>query len=281
MKTYLIALLVLVLWGCDIPNKGIVETSVPPVILQTTETPNTIDVNHLANLPDDLIDTSITLTASIGYLNSGTHVFFALLDPNGNTLENGPFEDNGLYPDITAGDGILSASLPLHIRKMDVGSYQIQIQATDAQGFASNTVIQSLTVRNSNNHPPVLSNLQMPDTVQVPPLGDTTFVKITVTASDSDGLGDIVSVKLTSAKPNGSSAGQFNLYDDGGRILYTQFGAPLSSGDSLAGDGIFTISIPLTVPGEPPPTFRDFSFQATDRTGDRSNVISKRITIVP
>ena len=266
--------------GCELPDKGVIETPPPPLIIQATPSPSTLDVNHLASQPTDPVDTTILLFASVNNLNAETSVAYTIFDPDGNFFMTGPLADDGVYPDQVAGDGTLSAAAHFHIQKKDVGMYLVQFQAKSSEGYTSNTVIQSLTVKNSNNHPPSLSNLIMPDTVAVPPSGDTTFVRITVAVSDSEGLGDIVSVKLTAKKPNGASAGQFYLYDDGGTVLYYQFGGPLASGDSVAKDGIYTITIPLTVPGEPPPTYRDFSFSATDRSGDSSNTLTQRIYIV-
>ncbi len=281
MKTSFSALLIIcLLAGCELPDKGVIDTNPPPLILQAATTPNNLDVNHLANLPTDPVDTTVILSASINNLDAGALVTYTVFDPDGNLLLSGPMADNGVYPDQVAGDGKLTAATHLHILKRDVGTYSVQIQAKGNQGYTSNTVLLSLAVMNSNNHPPHISNLTMPDSIKVPSVGDTTFVRITLAASDSEGLGDIVSVKLTSKKPDGSSSGQFNLYDDGGTILNMQFGARLSSGDSTAGDGIYTIRIPFTGTPEPPPTYRDFSFVATDRTGDRSNIITQRIYIV-
>ncbi len=280
MKTSLSALLLFLLAGCEIPDKGAIDTAPPPLIVQATATPGTLDVNLLANQPTDPVDTTIAFTASVSNLDAGTSVTYMVFDPVGNLLIDGPFLDDGVYPDQIAGDGKLSAAAHLHILKRDVGTYAAQIQARSSQGFISNTILLSIAIKNSNNHPPHISNLTMPDSIKVPAAGDTTFVTITLAVSDSEGLGDIVSVKLTSKKPDGSSSGQFNLYDDGGTIFNTQFGVPMSSGDLTAGDGIYTIRIPFTGTPEPPPTYRDFSFVATDRTGDHSNTLTLRIYIV-
>lgn len=280
MKTSLSALLLFLLAGCEIPDKGAIDTAPPPLIVQATATPGTLDVNLLANQPTDPVDTTIVFTASVSNLDAGTSVTYMVFDPVGNLLIDGPFLDDGVYPDQIAGDGKLSAAAHLHILKRDVGTYAAQIQARSSQGFISNTILLSIAIKNSNNHPPHISNLTMPDSIKVPAAGDTTFVTITLAVSDSEGLGDIVSVKLTSKKPDGSSSGQFNLYDNGGTVFNTQFGVPMSSGDLTAGDGIYTIRIPFTGTPEPPPTYRDFSFVATDRTGDHSNTLTLRIYIV-
>jgi hypothetical protein len=217
-----------------------------------------------------------------GAVNS-TLVTFSLLNPAGSVLLTGNLLDNGKFPDASPGDGFFSGTARLHVLKQEVGGYTIQFRASDDMGFKSNMATMTLEVNNSANHAPRISSLAMQDTARVPLPNETTFVKITLIVSDSEGLGDIVSVKLSSRKPSGVSAGLFLLYDDGGSILYSQFGLPFASGDASAGDGIFTITIPLAKAPDPPdapPTYRDFSFTATDRSGESSNTITKRIFII-
>ncbi|MGA9405927.1 MAG: hypothetical protein WBW71_02220 [Bacteroidota bacterium] len=271
MKNLLCLLLLCCAGGCKIPDKGIIDTTAPPFISQATMSPSVINVNRLGSLPTDPIDTTIGLSAVVQDTTSSPLVIYTLLDPSGNVFSTGNLAGNG--------GGKFSTSSHFHILKQDVGTYSVQFQAT-SNGEVSNTVVQSVVVENSNNHPPIVSNLMMPDTVSIPPAGDTTFVKITIAASDSDGLADIVSVTLTSKKPDGTSAGVFYLYDDGNQVVNTQFGLPFTSGDSVANDGIYTIVIPLTKVTDVLPTYRDFSFEATDRTGAFSNIITKRIFII-
>jgi hypothetical protein len=257
--------------GCKLPDKGLIDTAAPPFINQATTSPTLIDVTHIGSQPTDPVDTSLSFSASVNDGSSLTVVTYTLLDPSGNVLLSGSLNSNG--------GGRFSSSVPFHILKENVGTYSVQFQAVNDPESQSNIVTQDIIVKNTN-HAPVVSNLVMADTVALPPSGDTTFVKITIAASDSDGQADIVSVTLTSQKPNGSSAGVFYLYDDGSQNIYTQFGAPLRSGDAVANDGIYTIVIPLTTVSDPLPTYRIFSFKAVDRTGAFSNVISKQINII-
>ena len=257
--------------GCTLPDKGLIDTTAPPFISQATASPSVIDVTRIGSQPTDPIDTSISFSASVSDAGSLTVVMYTLLDPSGNVLLSGNLSSNS--------GGRFSSSVPFHILKEDVGTYAVQFQAVNGPESQSNIVAQAVIVKNAN-HTPVVSNLVMADTVALPPAGDTTFVKITIAASDSDGQADIVSVTLTSQKPNGSSAGVFYLYDDGSQNVYTQFGAPLRSGDAVANDGIYTIVIPLTTVSDQLPTYRIFSFKATDRSGAFSNVISRQINIV-
>jgi hypothetical protein len=280
MKYFLSFLSLCAVAGCEFPDKGVIETAAPPFISHATATPLLIDVNHLASQPTDPIDTILIFSASVNDRAANCSVSYVAFDPAGNILLSGTLLDNGVPPDTIADDGKFAGSARLHILKQDVGTYGLQFQATNTSDFKSNTFALALIIKNSNNHRPNISDLTMQDTAHIPPIGDTTFVKITLAVSDTEGLGDIVSVQLSSQRPNGTSAGQFNLYDDGGSGLYLQFGAPFASGDVTANDGIYTVTIPLTTTSDPLPTYRDFSFKANDRTGDFSNIITKRIYIV-
>ena len=150
-----------------------------------------------------------------------------------------------------------------------------ELQAVNDAESKSNILVQAIVVKNTD-HAPFISNLVMRDTVIVPPVGDTTFFKITVTVSDSDGLQDITSLSLTSRRPDNSVVGVYPMYDDGGLTVVNPFG--LKSGDATAGDGIYTLTIPLlsSTTGN---TYRNFSFSATDRSGESSNILTKNIFI--
>ncbi len=272
MKHFPYILLFCLVSSCKLPDNGVIDTSAPPFISQATVSPNLINVNRLASQPTDPIDTTILFSASVSNIISNTLVTYTLSDSLGNILMSGDMNNNG--------EGKFSAVAHFHILREDVGTYTAQFQAMNGAEFTSNILTQAIIVKNNNNHSPVVSNLVMPDTVSIPPAGDTTFVKITIAASDSDGAADIVSVTLISQKPDGTSAGVFYLYDDGSAKLYTQFGIPLTSGDAVANDGIYTITIPLTKVTDTLPTYRDFSFMATDRSGAVSTIITKRIYII-
>ena len=268
MKNLLCLLLLCLAVGCKIPDKGVVDTTTPPFISQATLSPSVINVNHLANQPTDPIDTTIVFSALVEDINANTLVTYTVLDLLGNVIVSGDFTNNG--------GGKFSASAHFHILKQDVGTYSVKFQAVNDPENESNILVQSILVINGNNHQPVVSNLVMPGTVSIPPVGDTTFVKITVVVSDPDGLQDIASVSFTSRRPDSTVVGIYPMYDDGGLTPVIPFG--LKSGDAFAGDGIYTLTIPLTssTTGN---TYRDFSIIATDRSGESSNVLTQRIFI--
>ncbi len=268
MKNLTCVLILCFAAGCKLTDKGLLDTGAPPFIRLAAASPLVIDVTTLGSLPTSPIDTMIVLSASIDPGAAGAIVNYTVLDPAGNILLSG---------NMTGSAGQFTASTPFNIQKEDVGTYSVQFQAVaigEPQSL-SNTLTRTITVKNTN-HYPVLSNLFMPDTVKVPPPGDTTFVRITVAAANSDGLQDIKSVTLTSYRPDKSVVGIYPMYDDGGFNVVSPFS--LKSGDAIAGDGTYTLTIPLlsSTTGN---TYRDFSFVATDRSGASSNVLTKRIYI--
>jgi hypothetical protein len=267
MKNLFFLLLLCFAGGCKIPDKGLVDTTAPPFISQATASPGLLDVTHLASQPTDPIDTSIVLSVLVSGSITSTLVTYTVLDPSNSVIVSGNFTDNG--------GGKFSANARFHILKEDVGTYNVQFQAVNDAESQSNILAEAIVVKNAD-HAPILSNLVMPDTVNVPLAGDTTFVTITVAVSDADGLQDIVSVSLTSRRPDNSVVGIYPMYDDGGLIVVNPFG--LKSRDAVAGDGIYTLTIPLlsSTTGN---TYRSFSFIATDRSGESSNVLTKRIFI--
>ncbi len=267
MKKLSCVLLLCLAGGCKIPDKGVVDITAPPFISQATAFPSSIDVTHLANQPTDPVDTTLVFSVLVDDANTNTLVTYTVLDPSDSLIVSGNFINNN--------GGKFSASTRFHILKEDVGIYNVQFQAVSGAESKSNILAQAIVVKNTD-HAPIISNLVMPDTVNIPPAGDTTFVKITLAVSDLDGLQDIVNVSLTSLRPDNSVVGIYPMYDDGGFNLVPPFG--LKSGDAVAGDGIYTLTIPLlsSTTGN---TYRVFSFIATDRSGESSNVLTQRIYI--
>jgi hypothetical protein len=268
MKNLTYVLILCFVAGCKLPDKGLLNTTPPPFISRAAASPSLIDVTTLGSQPTSPIDTTVVFSASVDTGPTGAIVTYTVLNPAGDVFLSG---------NMTGSAGQFFASTPFNIQKEDVGTYSVQFQAisvNDPENI-SNILTQTILVKNAN-HYPVISSLVMPDTVKVPPSGDTTFVKITVAVADLDGLQDIASVTLTSRRPDSTVVGIYPMYDDGGFNLVSPFG--LKSGDAFAGDGTYTLTIPLpsSTTGN---TYRDFSFVATDHSGGSSNVLTKRIYI--
>ncbi len=278
MNRFLYISFLLGFFGCNFPTKNIPETTPPPFLSSIAISPDSLAIITSPNNPTGATDTAINLSASVDTngLSNVRSVHFSIISTDGNTiLATGQLSDDGIAPDLIAGDGKFTSLAAIHITTENVGTYVIQIQAENLSGLTSNSLSRSFILANVANHAPQISNLVMPDTVFVPTSGSTT-VKVSVVASDSDGLSDIKLVTLTSLKPDSSIVGTFSLFDDGGAFLQPPFN--ISSGDAVAGDGIYTLKIPLNSTTERN-TYRIFMFKATDRAGVVSNIISKNIYI--
>jgi hypothetical protein len=271
-------LFALVLFGCNYPTKSIPETTPPPFLASIAVSPDSLAIITSPNNPDGTTDTMISLFASVDTNELGNiqTVRYSIISADGITiLATGELSDNGRAPDVTAGDGKYASFAPIHVTTEEVGTYVIQIRAENLSGLTSSTLSKPFTLVNIANHAPQISNLIMPDTVFVPTSGSTT-VKVSVVVSDSECLSDIKSVTLTSLKPDSSIVGTFSLFDDGSTSSQPPFN--ITSGDAVAGDGIYTLTIPLNSTTERN-TYRVFIFEAIDRSGAVSNIISKNIYI--
>jgi hypothetical protein len=169
---------------------------------------------------------------------------------------------------------LFSGPIQFDIARDEAGRYRVRFIARNRAGLYGNILETTLDLRR-NNSPPRLSDLSAPDTILLP-VGGSLVVSLSIAAADSDGLGDIQQVyfrSLTSSSPGF----KFYLFDDGDA---TPPGPPffLSSGDAVAGDGRFSVRIPLT---DGPNVRRTniFAFQAVDSFGDTSATVLHALTV--
>lgn len=167
------------------------------------------------------------------------------------------------------GGSVYTATVPLSLPIAVVGNYTVMVYATDEAGQLGNEVLGTISLIASGG-PPVIEQVEMPDRVQRPAPGQPpVLIPIIATVSDPDGLANIARVVFT---PRGGAAIQ--LCDDGPEVAC---GGVSNSGDAVAGDGRFTITVQLENTNAP--GVRTFDFQATDRTGLASNVVTRTITV--
>ena len=275
---YIFALAVIA--GCDLPESStVIDTKIPPTIVEVSIAPANIDFGKLI-ITGSTVDVSINgyvyVTDKNG-LNDIVSVNYNIISPSGKLFVSGTLNDNGVLPDVNAGDGKFNSAINLTLPKSIIGIYTFQFSTIDKEGFISNTVNLPLKIILSTNNPPSIFNLSSPDTVRVPNTADSVnIIRLTLGVSDPEGLNDIVNVILTSQRPDSTTAGTYFLSDDGGKFLLPQFG--LTSGDSTANDGVYSILIPIFNSTQRN-TFRDFVFAARDQSGAFSNIIRKRIFI--
>lgn len=187
-------------------------------------------------------------------------------DIGSSTIAAANLEDNGIAPDQLKGDLIYSGKISIQIKRSEVGTYKVEIFALDKAGIQSNGFIVPLVIFRSNK-PPVLSNLQAPDSITLGNQDQTILLQLK--ATDPDGQSDIQKVIFNSFRPNGqaSSGNPFLMYDDG------------SNGDITQGDGIYSLRISL--PATTTTGVYRFEFQAFDKSNESSTTLVHRLTVKP
>jgi hypothetical protein len=238
---------------------SVVNTDTINITGQTLRSPeDTLTIRGIAQVSIDSSAGGMNI-ANVGY--SVTNIDFL------SSLTEGTLHDDGLPPDAKANDNIYSGYIEFQVQRVFVGTFSVNLWSESTGGYLSNTVILPLQIVRLN-HPPVLSNLLADSLISISGI-DQKFIQITITATDPDGQSDIRMVYFDSFKPNGSpaSGNPFLMYDDG------DFSGV--SGDSKAGDGIYSLKVGLpTITG----TYR-FEFHAVDRSNDTSNSIIKNIVV--
>ena len=274
--TTLILVCLLFTAGCKLPNDGAIDVAAPPFVSSITITPTVWDVPLRTGADSaSILERIVTVKARVIADNLGlpiAHVLCNAMAPDGSLLLNDQeLRDDGVAPDLIANDGWYTRQCTLRAQRSNLGGYTFRVAAFDNAGARSNDAAASLLMRlqlATQNYAPTLDEVAVPDTIIVPPAGQTNIARISVAVQDTNGLDDIASVKVSVIRvENGSIAGTYDLYDDGNTIIYPTFG--MTSGDVTAGDGVFTIQIPV-----PSTTnknmYRDFKFVAIDRSGAES-----------
>jgi len=155
--------------------------------------------------------------------------------------------DSGTGSDIQAGDHSYDMNwiMPESLLNELSNSWKLMITA-ESQGAVLG---DSTELNPSIPQAPAIEHVAHQDTLHLPTSG-LVFDTLRVTVSHPDGLDEIRDVGFRSLKPNGeyaSSGNQIPLLDDGGAVvLYEYFGVKITSGDTQAGDGIFSLTLPLS-----------------------------------
>ncbi len=222
--------------------------------------------------PTDIVTLSLTCIVAVddGPGTTSTTVRYSVTLPSEERLYGeGGLRDDGVAPDLSAGDGLFAGRVTFDIRRVDVGNFQLSVSGYHTPRFVSNTLQRQFGVFRSNRSP-ILSGLSAPDSVYLPPSGQVSLILMSVMAADSDGQGDIAEVFFRNLDSPSDTTRKFLMLDDG-HINGT-------SGDSVANDGTFSIIVQLPS-GTPAATSR-FQFEAVDRSGSSSNTILHPLTIL-
>jgi hypothetical protein len=142
----------------------------------------------------------------------------------------------------------------VHLLRTDVGRYTITLSAITADGLSSNKISRTAEIVR-NNQPPVILDVDVPDTLTVTA---TTPFDIIVTVDDPDGVEDVVRVHFYSVNPNGNRGITPFVLE---RIEPGIFGSRFQV-EPTNTKGTYT-----------------FEFQAFDRLGEESEIYEHRLTL--
>jgi hypothetical protein len=249
--------------SCEKENTSVIDPILTfPTILGTMITPtvfDTSDINGIAwaEVTSEEAVTSVTVSVK-NPLNTEIGIF--------------SLKDDGTAPDIIAGDGRYTGYITFSMTCRIVGQYKGEFIAKNVSGLTSSLITENFNVINSNNQPPVISDLVIvPDSIQV---NNQAFFIFMVTAVDPDGSCDINQVYYDGFDPLGGTLTRRILFDDGSCCPVENTG--VTSGDSTANDTKFTRKLF----GAPDKVgYYKYFIKAEDNSGASSNILSDSIYV--
>jgi hypothetical protein len=148
------------------------------------------------------------------------------------------------------------------------GNYTFVIKAFDTYNLVSDSLSHVVFIENLG---PNLSELVLPDTIILPTSEDTSYFTATIRCLDDQGVGDISEVKLrTLYMPDSTWGTNFIPMLDDGDLA--------NSGDSSAGDGIYSRSLSIW-PSNQIGVYQ-FHFYGIDKADNQSEIIDS-LWVVP
>lgn len=263
---FLIALISALFIGCEKEITGVIDPAPSAYSVKSLSSIFQYNYNQLDSLLQ--IRVEFTTYSSIQY------VYCNIYAPDNKKVNSSNLFlfDNGsaVNGDQIAGDGKYSNKIAFSGSFLN-GDYKIEYFVTDKSGSTKNIGQEKFLYDNgSANIAPVISNLVAPDTITL--VTPSVLATFSVKADDANGLNDIKLVYLQSYRPDGTTSGNiFQLYDDGGLTVIP------SSGDQVAGDGVYTLIVEL--PSSTTKGIWRFVFRARDLGNKLSNEISHNIVI--
>ena len=261
------AIAVLTAIGCDTaPGPRNIEQSAP-IVSDLEFSPRSINLDALppGSIVDGVAHFSIDVEVSVTDADSDLEsVYLFVLSPD----PKSPSAAESIAP-VTE-NGTFTTTIELVLPTAETGTYTVKVYASDLEGQLGNQATGSLMVFASSS-PPVIEDVDMPDTVSRPNQGEPPIlIPIVATVSDPEGLANILRVETV---VNGAGPPLF-LCDDGG---IGECNSGSQSGDIVAGDGLFTLTIRLDASNSA--GSNEFVFTAYDRSGLASEPVAKTLLI--
>lgn len=268
-----IALSVISYSGCETNPAGLINPrNSPPDLRSVAVSFDSVNVDEIISV-NGRYTITLKVTARVSDDDGSSDirsVSIEIFRPGASSsLTQVTLRDDGIAPDDVAGDSTFSADVSFQSSRAQTGRYKLRFLARDRAGARSSVIERALFLTRRNSPPRLLSEtLIAPDTLVRPNSGFSLFF-VSIAAADSDGLADIREVFLRNLNTGNRSF----LQDDGG---ISQPGG-ITSGDLVAGDGVFSITLQL--PSTLPPGVYPFNLQATDTFGDTSGVVPYTLVV--
>ena len=254
--------------GCDSVPGPEEEGRRPPVVSNLSFSPLAVLIDHLP--PGSVTD---------GRARFSVHVEVDASDENGD-LDRifiyilSPIQGVGSVAQeeiLAVGNLRYQADLDLDIPVGAIGAYVVHVSAADESGRLSNDALGSFRV-DATGSPPVIESVDVPERVIRPAAGQPpVLIPLVARVSDPDGPLNILRVEVLV-----NNSVTLQLCDDGGEATCNAVGFG-PSGDEVASDGLFTVTIQLDASNAAGDNL--FVFKAIDRSGLESNSVSRTIKV--
>ena len=251
----------LLISGCDsVPGPESLDGR-PPVLSDFTYSPTNIVLGQLPaeQVIGDLVRIPLTLQVTAEDPDGDLKDVMYVVRSNRtgeDPVTAGLFEGQGSFR--------YTAETIVELPAAEIAVYPVLVYADDHEGRLSNMATGLIKFFGSGE-PPVIDDVEAPETVQIPASGETTRFKVIATVSDPDGPENISKVVLRNVNQT-----EFALLDDGGSGSLSE--------DEVAGDGRFTIT--FQIDSTAPEGAYDFQVQAVDKASLESNAVDITITFV-
>ena len=258
------SLLIVGLVGCDSAPSPEDPINRPPRVSELNYAPRSLDVADLtpAEISSGSVQVDFQVSARITDEDGPVQRVVTILDSP--AFDDSPivFEPRMFSSGGSSGtDGQFEISFTATIPLGLTGKYTLEVYAVDDTELLSNRTLGTFELINAGN-PPVIDEIIAPETIQRPNTGTET-VPLVAVVSDPDGLENIASVVFWNVNTPGAT---FSLFDDGSQ-----------GGDEVAGDGRYTVTVEIASTASV--SVNTFAFQATDRDGLQSEVLTTEISV--
>lgn len=244
--------------GCDTLPEPTDTYSRPPELTNLQYAPSMLD---LATNPAAVVNgiVSVDFTVSVDAFDEDgvvEQVNFILRPP---TAGSAPLANIVMNGDAAMREFGLTYTQQLP--EGETGNYILEVYGYDNDGTLSNRVLGTFTLLNEQD-PPIITAIEAPATVTRPAEGSVSFTLV-ATVDDPQGVANVSTVLAWNVL---NPQATFALFDDGS-----------AGGDEIAGDGRFTATVQIS--SDNSPGVNSLAFQATDRGGLQSEVVTIDITI--